>query len=71
MLAKLKTPRILERLQQTATTAREERWPYEQFLETLLEAEVLARDASGAPNQNPPRRVFHLPARAGPARQEQ
>jgi DNA replication protein DnaC len=28
--------------------AREQSWPYERFLETLLEAEVFARDASGA-----------------------
>ena len=28
--------------------AREQEWPYERFLETLLEAEVFARDASGA-----------------------
>src|SRR5215207_8732762 len=27
---------------------RDEQWPYEQFLEVLLEAEVFARDASGA-----------------------
>ena len=46
--AKLKAPRVLERLEQTAARAREEGWPYEQFLETLLEAEVFARDASGA-----------------------
>src|SRR5436190_23220274 len=46
--AKLKTPRVLERLSQTAELARAERWPYEQFLESLLEAEVFARDASGA-----------------------
>ena len=32
----------------TAATAREEGWPYEQFLEALLEAEVFAREASGA-----------------------
>ena len=51
LLAKLKTPRILERLEQTATTAREEGWPYEQFLEVLLEAEVFARDASGSRNR--------------------
>jgi DNA replication protein DnaC len=51
LLAKLKTPRILERLEQTAATAREEGWAYEQFLETLLEAEVFARDASGARNR--------------------
>ncbi len=48
LLAKLKAPRVLERLEQTAERARSERWPYEQFLESLLEAEVFARDASGA-----------------------
>ena len=48
LLAKLKAPRVLERLEQTATRAREDGWPYEQFLEVLLEAEVFARDASGA-----------------------
>jgi DNA replication protein DnaC len=51
LLAKLKTPRVMERLEQTAQTAREEGWPYEQFLEVLLEAEVFARDASGARNR--------------------
>jgi DNA replication protein DnaC len=39
---------VLERLEQTAALAREQDWPYERFLETLLEAEVFARDASGA-----------------------
>jgi DNA replication protein DnaC len=48
LIAKLKAPRILDRLDQTAARAREEGWPYEQFLEALLEAEVFARDASGA-----------------------
>jgi DNA replication protein DnaC len=48
LLSKLKAPRVLERLEQTATLAREQEWPYERFLETLLEAEVFARDASGA-----------------------
>src|SRR5438309_11272905 len=48
LLHKLKAPRVLERLEQTAERARAESWPYEQFLETLLEAEVFARDASGA-----------------------
>ena len=48
LLAKLKAPRVLERLQTTAQRARDEDWPYEQFLEALLEAEVFARDASGA-----------------------
>ena len=48
LLSKMKAPRVLERLEQTAARAREEQWPYEQFLEALLEAEVFARDASGA-----------------------
>src|SRR3712207_6552909 len=48
LLAKLKAPRVLERFEQTAERARAEQWPYEQFLEALLEAEVFARDASGA-----------------------
>ena len=48
LLSKMKAPRVLERLEATAARAREEQWPYEQFLETLLEAEVFARDASGA-----------------------
>lgn len=48
LLSKLKAPRVLERLEQTAALAREQSWPYEQFLESLLEAEVFAREASGA-----------------------
>ena len=48
LLAKLKAPRVLDRLSVTAERARAEQWPYEQFLEALLEAEVFARDASGA-----------------------
>ena len=48
LLGKLKTPRVLERLEHTAERARSESWPYERFLESLLEAEVFARDASGA-----------------------
>jgi DNA replication protein DnaC len=51
LLGKLKTPRVLERLEHTAATAREEGWPYEQFLEVLLEVEVFARDASGSRNR--------------------
>jgi DNA replication protein DnaC len=47
LLASLKAPRIGERLAATAERAREEKWPYEQFLEVLLEAEVFAREASG------------------------
>lgn len=48
LLRKLKAPRVLERLPETAARAREESWAYEHFLEVLLEAEVFARDASGA-----------------------
>jgi hypothetical protein len=36
LLSKLKAPRVLERLEATAARAREEQWPYEQFLEALL-----------------------------------
>ena len=57
LLAKLKAPRVLERLEQTAARARDEGWPYEQFLETLLEAEVFARAALGSAATHPPRRV--------------
>jgi hypothetical protein len=42
LLGKLKAPRVLERLEQTAALAREQSWPYARFLETLLEAEVFA-----------------------------
>jgi DNA replication protein DnaC len=48
LLAKLKAPRMLERLETTAERARADGWSYEQFLEALLDAEVFARDASGA-----------------------
>jgi DNA replication protein DnaC len=48
LVAKLKAPRISERLAITAERARAEGWAYEAFLEALLEAEVFARDASGA-----------------------
>jgi hypothetical protein len=47
LLGKLKAPRVLQRLEQTAERARAEQWPYEQFLETLLAAEVASRDAHG------------------------
>jgi DNA replication protein DnaC len=48
LLRSLKTPRIAERLASTAERARTEGWAYEQFLEALCEAEVFAREASGA-----------------------
>lgn len=51
LIGKLKAPRIGERLDQTADSAREHKWSYEQFLEVLLEAEVFAREASGTRNR--------------------
>lgn len=51
LISKLKTPRIAERLTETATSAREGEWSYERFLEALLEAEVFAREASGTRNR--------------------
>ena len=51
LVAKIKTPRVGERLDATAERARAEGWAYEQFLEALLEAEVFARDASGSRNR--------------------
>ncbi len=54
LLSALKAPRIAERLAATAERAREEQWPYEQFLETLCEAEVFAREASGARTRTEP-----------------
>jgi DNA replication protein DnaC len=48
LLGKLKAPRMLERLEATAERARTDGWSYERFLEALLDAEVFARDASGA-----------------------
>ena len=48
LIGKLKAPRIGERLEKTAERARRDEWSFERFLEALLEAEVFARDASGA-----------------------
>jgi hypothetical protein len=56
-LSKLKAPRVLERLEQTAALAREQEWPYQRFLETLLEAEVFARDACLICWRRPERRL--------------
>ena len=63
LLGKLKAPRVLERLQQTAETARAEGWPYEQFLEALLEAEALramrpARETGSATPRFPRTRAW-------------
>ena len=52
LLSKLKAPRVLERLEQTAARARAEGWPYEQFLEALLEAEVFARTRPARANES-------------------
>jgi hypothetical protein len=38
----------LERVEQTGARAREEQWPYDQFIEAVLEVEVFAGDAFGA-----------------------
>jgi hypothetical protein len=56
LLGKLKAPRVLKRLEQTAARARDQSWPYERFLETLLEAEVFARTppARGCGSATPP-----------------
>ena len=55
LLSKMKAPRVLERLEQTAALAREQRWPYEQFLESLLEAEVFeTHPAPGCGSATPP-----------------
>lgn len=51
LISKLKAPRIAERLGETATSAREGKWSFEQFLEALLGAEVFAREASGTRNR--------------------
>lgn len=56
LVAKMKAPRIQECLAITAERARAEGWAHEQFLEALLEAEVFARDASGARSRPRPSR---------------
>ena len=71
LLSKLKTPRILERLEQTAASAREESWPYEQFLEVLLEAEGFATrpghaTGSATPRSRPTRRWRTSTSRPSP-----
>jgi hypothetical protein len=49
LLSMLNAPRVPERLEQTAALAREQEWPDERFLETLLEAEVFALRHLGGP----------------------
>jgi DNA replication protein DnaC len=48
LLAKLKAPRVLERLEATAGAPATRAGPMSSSFEALLEAEVFARDASGA-----------------------
>ena len=48
LLAKLKAPRDLRRLPETAARAREQGGPTKSSSKSFLEAEVFARDASGA-----------------------
>ena len=61
LLSKLKAPRVLERLKQTAAMARAEGWSDEQFLDVLLKAEVFAcrtrpaRATGSASRRRPPR----------------
>lgn len=43
----MKAPRIMEALGQLAVRARAESWPYERFLEEVLEREVFARQQQG------------------------
>jgi hypothetical protein len=43
-LKRLRLPRVGERLTSVAQRAAEESWSYEEFLTTLLEEEVFARD---------------------------
>lgn len=43
LLGKLKAPGFWSDLEQTAERARAEQWPDEQFLETMLDADVFAR----------------------------
>jgi len=43
----MKAPRIAEALHQIAERARSESWPYERFLEEILEREVFARQQQG------------------------
>jgi hypothetical protein len=64
LLSQLKTPRVLERLEQTAERARAEEWPYEQFLEALLEAEVFADRAGRQANRSAVRHAHRQTAQS-------
>jgi DNA replication protein DnaC len=56
----MKAPRIAEAVQPIAERARAENWPYERFLEELLEREVFARQQQGGETRI---QAAHFPAR--------
>lgn len=56
----MKAPRIAEAIRPLAERARAESWPYERFLEELLEREVFARQQQGGEARI---RAAHFPSR--------
>lgn len=56
----MKAPRIADGLARMAERARAESWPYERFLEELLEREVFARQQQGGETRI---RAAHFPSR--------
>jgi DNA replication protein DnaC len=59
-LKRLRLPRVGERLTSVAQRAAEESWSYEEFLTTLLEEEVFARDQVNLERRI---RIAHFPSR--------
>jgi DNA replication protein DnaC len=60
LIRQMKAPRIAQSVTRVAERARNESWSYEDFLTTLLEQEVLARQAQGGEARI---RAAHFPAR--------
>ena len=60
LIRQMKAPRIAQAVSRVAERARNESWSYEDFLTTLLEQEVLARQAQGGEARI---RAAHFPAR--------
>jgi len=60
LIRQMKAPRIAQSVARVAERARSESWSYEDFLATLLEQEVLARQAQGGEARI---RAAHFPAR--------
>ena len=60
LIRQMKAPRIAQAVSRVAERARNESWSYEDFLTTLLEQEVLARQAQGGEERI---RASHFPAR--------